>query len=89
MSNSWLHVLADMLLLQNLSQLPSLQLELGRLFDSLAEMSEQSGIFVKRTGNIILPTLTYIKDRHPAFDTFEPFFKVVNAMVNFEKLRTN
>lgn len=89
MSNTWLHVLADILLLHNLSQLPSLQLELGRLCDSLAEMPERSRIFVRCTENIILPTLTHIKDRNPAVDTFEPFFKVVNAMLNFERLKTN
>lgn len=86
MSNTWLHVLAETVMLDNLSQMPALQRELGHLFDSLAEMPERSKIFLRRMGNIILPTLTHIKDRNTAFDTFEPFFKVVIQCLNLRDI---
>lgn len=85
MTSTWLHALADLLTLDNLSQNPALQFELGHLLDSLAETSDRPQIFFRRMGNIIFPTLIQIKDTDAALDSFEPFFKVVNSMSKFEK----
>lgn len=84
-TSTWLHALAELLTLDNLSQMPALQFELGHLFDSLAETSDRPKIFFRHMGNTILPTLVHIKDRETTFDSFEPFFKVVTPMSKFGK----
>lgn len=84
LSCTWLQVLAEILALDTLSQMPGPQLQSSGLLNNLAEVSKRSKILGKHMGDIILPTLIYIKNRSRTFGAFELDLQVVNPVLTLE-----